>query len=433
MAFFGGNRGGARGGGRGGGRGAGRGNQQLRWNKFETNVGTKRVKKNLQVKELVVSRVGKPEGKQGSRYQPCEDRQYVPFEEYDGVTIKNVSAACENYWGTPPGSCCILASNTGPVCFQDDQIQGKKLFLVTFQNCDLGVASTSTVDQGQGNEEEHPPPKLPRVLPEKKKKNTPPPSVSLSQILRAGSLKKARKYEEVRLEEYDVTSSEFNDVACIHLFVEDTHFASGAHRHAFKGYEKENNDPKWVVKRYREDSPHVLESMELIETNKVDHTYKQVAMHMASKGITEKFSKNAPEEFGEMFQMTTAYIGHLKDEVVAVEEYVPGEYQKYVNNTGNVIEGMDQTLKEKAECLVHYSYEFSGGQLMLVDIQGSGYSLYDPEIATSIEASESEEGAARFCIGNLRKEVLDNFKQDHNCNDYCALMKLSPLTREEGE
>ena len=42
----------------------------------------------------------------------------------------------------------------------------------------------------------------------------------------------------------------------------------------------------------------------------------------------------------------------------------------------------EEVLIEKAECLVHYSYDSSNRKLMIIDIQGSNYHLYDPEIAT---------------------------------------------------
>ena len=37
---------------------------------------------------------------------------------------------------------------------------------------------------------------------------------------------------------------------------------------------------------------------------------------------------------------------------------------------------------EKAQCLVHYSFIKFQKNLMLLDLQGSNYMLYDPEIAT---------------------------------------------------
>ncbi len=35
----------------------------------------------------------------------------------------------------------------------------------------------------------------------------------------------------------------------------------------------------------------------------------------------------------------------------------------------------------KAECLVHFRHDFSNKKMMLLDIQGSMFNLYDPKIA----------------------------------------------------
>ena len=59
-----------------------------------------------------------------------------------------------------------------------------------------------------------------------------------------------------------------------------------------------------------------------------------------------------------------------------------GTFQKHVNNNGYVC-GDGGELSSKAETFCHYTYVKSGEQLMALDIQGVGYSLSDPEIATS--------------------------------------------------
>ena len=69
----------------------------------------------------------------------------------------------------------------------------------------------------------------------------------------------------------------------------------------------------------------------------------------------------------------------------------------------------------KAQCLVHYTSLINKQQLMLLDIQGSRYSLYDPEIAT---ADIIDEGEVFFCCGNLSSTSTDRFNNDHICNKY---------------
>ena len=51
----------------------------------------------------------------------------------------------------------------------------------------------------------------------------------------------------------------------------------------------------------------------------------------------------------------------------------------------------------KAESFVHYSFVKSGKQLIIVDLQGVGFVLCDPEIASSELYDESD--GIYFCAG----------------------------------
>ncbi len=59
----------------------------------------------------------------------------------------------------------------------------------------------------------------------------------------------------------------------------------------------------------------------------------------------------------------------------------------------------------KADCLVHYSYQKSNEQLMLLDIQGSNYSLFDPEIGTKDLLVNDE---VLFRAGNFLYAAMEN-------------------------
>ena len=74
------------------------------------------------------------------------------------------------------------------------------------------------------------------------------------------------------------------------------------------------------------------------------------------------------------------------------------------------------------ETLSHFSYVKSQQNLLLVDIQGSGWRLYDPEIATVGSSFDGEE--LLFCMGNLSTEALKTFFEQHVCNDICTLLQL---------
>ncbi len=99
---------------------------------------------------------------------------------------------------------------------------------------------------------------------------------------------------------------------------------------------------------------------------------------------------------------------------------------KYINNNRKSLsapEDANQGLKdlyEKSECLVHYSYVITDHKLMLLDIQGSKSTLYDPQIATEgLIGTEANE--VYFCCGNCSTLVFKAFLSDHKCNKYCHM------------
>ena len=85
------------------------------------------------------------------------------------------------------------------------------------------------------------------------------------------------------------------------------------------------------------------------------------------------------------------------------------------------------SMGQKAECLVHFTYEKSQEKLIVVDLQGSGYTLYDPEIALYEAVID---GNILFSAGNLNIVAITNFIKNHECNIYCRLIGLSEFPQE---
>ena len=67
--------------------------------------------------------------------------------------------------------------------------------------------------------------------------------------------------------------------------------------------------------------------------------------------------------------------------------------------------------------MVHYSFVKSKEQLLLTDIQGSRFILFDPEVA-SLESNIDEDGLL-LCLSNLSHLAGDTFSENHVCNIYC--------------
>ena len=66
-------------------------------------------------------------------------------------------------------------------------------------------------------------------------------------------------------------------------------------------------------------------------------------------------------------------------------KYAPATFTKYINNTGNICGDPASSICQKAECLTHYSYARSDAELMVVNIQGCNYTMFDPEIPCLIQ------------------------------------------------
>ena len=66
---------------------------------------------------------------------------------------------------------------------------------------------------------------------------------------------------------------------------------------------------------------------------------------------------------------------------------------------------------------------------MLLDIQGSKFDLYDPEIATA-DIMDDEESEIYFCCGNCTFVGIEEFLQGHKCNEYCNMMGFPNLQEE---
>ena len=210
--------------------------------------------------------------------------------------------------------------------------------------------------------------------------------------------------------------------------VEETKFDSGAFRDAFRARCVDKSpylSGEWVIKKYRDEA--ITTIKEQLKMSIEDHTRKQVQMHADARNLTARFVTKVPSEFGEEFTYGKVFYSELDNCPVTVEEYVPGVFTKYINNDGDIVESCDEDSSEifqKAECLVHFTYSFSENKLMVLDIQGSGFKLYDPEIVTT---DLMEKGEVYFCAGNLSTISITNFAEKHVCNKFCKMIKLQEL------
>ena len=132
--------------------------------------------------------------------------------------------------------------------------------------------------------------------------------------------------------------------------------------------------------------------------------------------------KQAPEEFGETFSYIKVYFGKYGSEILTIESHINGDFCKYINNNGNIILQDGSATALKAETFAHYTYEKSEKKLIVLDVQGVGFTLTDPEIA-SAELRDSK-NKILFCSGSHSTLAIQGFLSVHACNNYCSLLGL---------
>ena len=68
-----------------------------------------------------------------------------------------------------------------------------------------------------------------------------------------------------------------------------------------------------------------------------------------------------------------------------VEQFVPGSCVKYINNNGICKVPLNKNfiyIYAKAETLEHFTYSITDQEMMVLNLQGSKYMLYDPDLTS---------------------------------------------------
>ena len=402
------------------------------------NANSNKISIILAREELVVQRLTSEMSGKTPKYTAIGPREFVPYLA-DDLTIGCIKEACVAHFGKndrhlASSECDILASERGPSCSHVEQIPNVSLIHIRFVSKATSLLlRTSLLLQPvfkKAAVSKHIPiqDKPDSVIVSSSTSSPSPvitPSLSLFSMLKVGKLvKDKREFKEICLEKFDLDTMSWEFIGPIKFFIEDEIFGTGAFRNVHK---LETSDKRftgsWLIKKFNETAIQTI-TIGFKQTLE-EHARKVVQMSSLAAHFALKLGEiNVPK-----FKYVDTLYGRItdSDEYVTIEQEINGHFEKYLNNDGCCYSNKS-IMVEKAECLAHFTFMKSEEQLLLTDIQGCGFVLTDPEIASSEISQEKE---IMFCVGNYCRKAIKNFGLSHECNTWCKAAGLVSIDKSK--
>lgn len=202
-------------------------------------------------------------------------------------------------------------------------------------------------------------------------------------------------------------------------------FAQGSSQYAYKGtlLSPPTWNPDVVVKRFKYEFANYTQDCQInIKTSrKADELAKKFnSMRVSQEEIS--FHIPIPMKLNDYRYHQHSLWSQFLEQWVLVEPYIPGNFQKWLNNTGWVDHeavgvGMGATL---LPAFTHWTWVETKGELIVCDLQGvrdgNGYQLTDPAI-NSVSRS--------YGLTDLGQEGISQFFATHQCNYTCLSLGLT--------
>ncbi|KAM5172775.1 transient receptor potential cation channel subfamily M member 7-like [Mantella aurantiaca] len=156
---------------------------------------------------------------------------------------------------------------------------------------------------------------------------------------------------------------------------------------------------------------------------------REIQQQRAAQKLLFAFNQMKPKaipytpKFLEVFLLYCHTVGQW----FTIEECMVGRFRKYNNNTGNETVPSNK-LEKTMLAFSHWTYEYTRGEFLVLDLQGVGENLTDPSV---IKAGERRLNDMVFGPANLGDDAIKNFCAKHQCNTCCRHLKLPEIKRND--
>ncbi|KAM6169965.1 transient receptor potential cation channel subfamily M member 6 [Rhynchocyon petersi] len=156
---------------------------------------------------------------------------------------------------------------------------------------------------------------------------------------------------------------------------------------------------------------------------------REIQQQRAAQKLIYTFNQVKPQTIPYMPRFLEVFLiyCHSADQWLTIEKYMTGEFRKYNNNNGDEIVPRS-TLEELMLAFSHWTYEYTRGELLVLDLQGVGENLTDPSV---IKPEDKRSRGMVFGPANLGEDAIRNFIAKHRCNSCCRKLKLLDLKRND--
>ncbi|XP_049752146.1 transient receptor potential cation channel subfamily M member 6 isoform X1 [Elephas maximus indicus] len=156
---------------------------------------------------------------------------------------------------------------------------------------------------------------------------------------------------------------------------------------------------------------------------------REIQQQRAAQKLIYTFNQVKPQTIPYMPRFLEVFLiyCHSANQWLTIEKYMTGEFLKYNNNNGDEI-APNNTLEELMLAFSHWTYEYTRGELLVLDLQGVGENLTDPSV---IKPEDKRSRGMVFGPANLGEEAIRNFIAKHRCNSCCRKLKLPDLKRND--